>query len=980
MDEQQNKALATNLRAEGSGSSKLKAAPLRSLRLFDSRTPRTSASVRGRWTAEFQVIKAALSRQRTAKNKALRGPNTCSCCHIKGPTGHSTGLAAAAAHASEAFTEVALPTPRKAKDKKSNSRLWVPGLAASSIAAAAEAPAATGALQESNANRRRLLGREGLHSPEAPAARPPHPPVRVPAFLWREYFDAPISKAALSYKEAAGIVLPPSRAREATRASLQSETNNQQQAGRQVPPLSFFLTFLDPPVLKTAASPAKSPSLGSTRRYSSSPPSKQVCPSSVSFESGRATSPLKGFVRGPQHKKRVSDAAPTADASLRPSKGADGKPSFPANAFWRKSIDPPQWASGSAAGNSKSGKATAANRGCQEGVRSLAAEFLQKLSLAKEKGLETTLGSGSQSRCRSEERRRERGVLQPPHHSVELSCQRSKAPHAALSDCKGSRHCGGKEDSAKVIAVKEARQATNSHAIVTHELLLSFRASTRSAKTALPSRPRRRQSPRGNNRAPVVDSPTSQPVGIPRLQLHEVHQSYACSCISSSRRLPTLQEFIDGQRHLEEVASEAAEGKPQDLLLIQLLSSCLSESTRVGSSSTSSSPSGGSGTASQASVKLEKLLAEVDEAFWVSHKLDRMVGWLPNRARRATSAGRRRKSSIVPLPAAAGRGTLSPELLQQKLQQLVARSALAAGRSAAAGSDEQQTNPPGTATGRSRQHNKGKMKYSQMESSLMQLLASYHRRSSRPTLLSILLSCTCESLRARSEARESAKRTLAALLSTRTLCECFDSATRLSLMQQMRIGFRHEQHFAFGLLKRFETRKRANTADFVESWYTDLLATAAAGLAKDGRGGAERESPTVTKPVQELLELIRESLHVGLQYQALIDFVCTLEETEVQARLSKVLIKSSLAFEDPLAELRKLVNSVKMKFGSIPPTLQSQLICALRCAFKGRGEATHPRENESRSKTITSSCKLADFPSNRARHQPCAFGRCSRRT
>ncbi|KAL8445745.1 hypothetical protein Emag_005032 [Eimeria magna] len=549
MSEQANKHLAKNESAEGLDSNKLKAAALRSLRLFDSRTPRTSASVRGRWTAEFQAIKAALLRQRAAKSKALRGPTTCSCCHTKGMPGHSTGFASAAAHASKAFAEVARLTPRRAN----HARLWGLGLVASSDAAAAEAAAATGVLQELNASRRQLLAREGFPPSEGPATHPPPPPTRVPAFLWKEYFDTPISKAALSYREAARIVLPPVRAREATTGSRQSETHSHQQAGRQVPPASFFITAPSSPVTEATASPAAPASLESARRRSSSHPAKHTCPSGVSSGGGLNIAQQKSCVGGQQQKKRVSDAAATADAFLQRSKGAHGMAAFPGSTFWRKSVEPPHRANDPVAGNAKAGQAHAGDGKCQEGVRSLAAEFLQKLSREGGSGLESTLSSRSQKRGRSKEPKRIRRVFQRPHHSVELS---------------------------------------------------------------------------------------SQQTGIP---------------------------------------------KPP-------LAGMQSESSRAGSSSTSSSLSSGNGTASQPSVKLERLLAEADEVFWVSRKLDHMVGWISNRARRATSAGRRR--SFAGHAAAAGRGTLSPELLQQQLQQLVARSAPAGGRSAGAGSDAQQAHRP----------------------------------------------------------------------------------------------------------------------------------------------------------------------------------------------------------------------------------------------------------------------------------------------
>ena len=43
-----------------------------------------------------------------------------------------------------------------------------------------------------------------------------------------------------------------------------------------------------------------------------------------------------------------------------------------------------------------------------------------------------------------------------------------------------------------------------------------------------------------------------------------------------------------------------------------------------------------------------------------------------------------------------------------------------------------------------------------------------------------------------------------------------------------------------------------------------------------------------------------------------------------------MLIKSSMVFRDPLEELRKLVERLRLEFGRIPLPLQNQLICAMR--------------------------------------------------
>ena len=44
-----------------------------SVELYDSRTPRTSPAVRGRWTAEYVTIKAELVRQKACINQVRSG-------------------------------------------------------------------------------------------------------------------------------------------------------------------------------------------------------------------------------------------------------------------------------------------------------------------------------------------------------------------------------------------------------------------------------------------------------------------------------------------------------------------------------------------------------------------------------------------------------------------------------------------------------------------------------------------------------------------------------------------------------------------------------------------------------------------------------------------------------------------------------------------------------------------------------------------
>ncbi|KAL8437803.1 hypothetical protein ACSSS7_000684 [Eimeria intestinalis] len=658
MDEQEATHLASIGGAEGS-SSKLKDAALRSLRLFDARTPRTSASVRGRWTAEFQVIKAALLRQRTAKNKALRGPTTCSCCRSKGPSGHNGAFASAAAQASEAFAEVARLTPRRANDKTAPPRLWGPGLVASSDEAAAEAAAAAGALQ--GLNKRRLSACKD-QPPELVASLSP-PTTRVPAFLWKEYFDTPTSRAALSYREAARVMLPLSRTREAKKASSQSRTDSHQQAGPQVPPASFFLTAPNPPVLEAAASPETPASLGSARRRSISHPAKQLCPLSLRSESGQAIAPQKGRSGEQQQRKGVSEVATAADALRHQSRGVPGKTGktgFPGSSFWRKSVDPPPRANDPVAAKAKASQAPAADNGYHEGVRSLAAELLRKLSRARGSRMETTLGSESQRQGRSEERKKKRHVFQRPQHSVELSSERSKALDAVSGDSKRSRLSRGKKSSAKFVAVTGARQrrASQRLASVTATKHPQVGASAAARRTGASRKSGFTIRGRGNH------------FGV---RLHQAAWVAGFRCTRSIRIAPLP-------------ASAAVEG------FLRCRSSLTSASSPMSSNSTSSSPSSGDGCSSQPSVKLEKLLAEADEAFWVSQKLDHMVGWLANRTRRATSPGKLRRSFFGSANAA-GRNTLSPELLQQQLNQLIARSSPTAGPS-----DARQANRPDMAT------------------------------------------------------------------------------------------------------------------------------------------------------------------------------------------------------------------------------------------------------------------------------------------
>ncbi|CDJ41272.1 hypothetical protein, conserved [Eimeria tenella] len=164
-------------------------------------------------------------------------------------------------------------------------------------------------------------------------------------------------------------------------------------------------------------------------------------------------------------------------------------------------------------------------------------------------------------------------------------------------------------------------------------------------------------------------------------------------------------------------------------------------------------------------------------------------------------------------------------------------------------------------------------------------------------------------------------------------------------------------------------------ADFIEAWYSDLMATVAAGLGHVAERASGTENKLQANPVQKLLETMRRDLQYGLRYQELVDYVCNLTENEVETLMSQVrdwkvgvdrniscqstkrslsdvlartchyraphnilvfvlsniqvLIKSSLVFEDPLEELHTLLRCLKSKFGRVPPALQTQLVRAL---------------------------------------------------
>lgn len=124
------------------------------------------------------------------------------------------------------------------------------------------------------------------------------------------------------------------------------------------------------------------------------------------------------------------------------------------------------------------------------------------------------------------------------------------------------------------------------------------------------------------------------------------------------------------------------------LLLCKLLAANHSPSLINRNGTGLQSPNGNKGSLSSlvtslhSHVKLEKLLAAADDAFWNSRKLGHMAGWTLHKNRRSTSSGRSRRSTInmrsctgevgAALTATAVRGPLTPEFMQQQLQQLVA--------------------------------------------------------------------------------------------------------------------------------------------------------------------------------------------------------------------------------------------------------------------------------------------------------------------
>ncbi|CDJ61217.1 hypothetical protein, conserved [Eimeria maxima] len=114
-------------------------------------------------------------------------------------------------------------------------------------------------------------------------------------------------------------------------------------------------------------------------------------------------------------------------------------------------------------------------------------------------------------------------------------------------------------------------------------------------------------------------------------------------------------------------------------------------------------------------------------------------------------------------------------------------------------------------------------------------------------------------------------------------------------------------------------------ADFIEAWYSDLLATAADGLTGTTQASNYRGTITGSTHVERLLEIMRTDLQYGLRYKGLIDYACGLKESDFKELLAQVLIKSCLVFENPLEELQSLLHCLKEKFGRVPVPIQKEL-------------------------------------------------------
>ncbi|CDI85977.1 hypothetical protein, conserved [Eimeria praecox] len=353
-------------------------------------------------------------------------------------------------------------------------------------------------------------------------------------------------------------------------------------------------------------------------------------------------------------------------------------------------------------------------------------------------------------------------------------------------------------------------------------------------------------------------------VGPLKLKLDALANKASPSCVNSTRRLPTLKEFIEGRQHLKEVATEAAGGTPHQTAVCSSPSAATTslvpqqENSESGDSSNNTITT--TTTPLQAPTRLEKLLAEADEAFWASRNIAQMAGWTVGRTPRPPSSGRVRKSSAArlswtnedsrALSVIAGRSTLTPDFLRQQLQQLAARNAA---RRANITAEETQSD-----------------------------LSARVRRIRRARRY------FQESLRARNKARETAKRNLTALLDARILRNFFDSATRLRLMQHLRRSRQYQKQLVIDALRGAESCRQADLADFIEAWYSDLLATAADGLGEAAEGASGRENKSGCAHVERLLEIMRVDLQYGLHYKDLIDYVCGLEESDVEELMAQV--------------------------------------------------------------------------------------------
>ncbi|CDJ46194.1 hypothetical protein, conserved [Eimeria brunetti] len=422
------------------------------------------------------------------------------------------------------------------------------------------------------------------------------------------------------------------------------------------------------------------------------------------------------------------------------------------------------------------------------------------------------------------------------------------------------------------------------------------------------------------------------------LKLSALAKKGSPSTVNSRRRLPTLREFIEGRRHLKEVATEAAGGTSKQIAHCNVSSACVtgasaslvSQHENSEGSSSSSNPVNTAVAPLQASAKLEKLLAEADEAFWASRKLMHMAGWTIHRAPRSPSSRRARKSLVGALPwtsegsagrsGAAGRSTITPDVLRQQLQMLVAKNA--AGRADITTAEESQ------AILRSRS---GRLR-SQGAQSAQPLTFVESTNLAVPRGFKAMgkaLDRIREALRARNQARETAKRNLNALLQTRVLRRFFDAGTQLRLMQHIRKSHQYQKQLVINALRAAESCKQADFADFVEAWYSDLLATAADGLGErteEPNGGGSESRPA---HLERLLEIMRTDLQHGLQYKCLIDYVCGLKESDLKELMARVLIKSSLVFENPLEELQTLLLCLRDTFGRIPLPIQREIVRSL---------------------------------------------------